>query len=146
MVTGLARKDLSVINGTTSDLSDELILHVLGGSFTCCNRSHPAGVPCDQQKIRDVLLGIYWRLMAMRRDGDMNCVIWADRILQLVRTNPEKYFPSHSWYRSDRVDEMQEHFAGYLPILHRMFEKDTGLEDEEQLPVFGRSTGKLMTI
>ena len=82
----------------------------------------------------------------MRRDGDMNCVIWSDRILQLVRTDPEKYFPSQSWYRSDRIDEMQEHFDGYLPILQVMFEKDTRLEHEERLPVFGRKTAKMMAI
>ena len=53
-------------------LEDDLVLHVLGGSFTCCSRCHPGGVQCDRQKTRDVLLGIYWRLLAMRRDGDMH--------------------------------------------------------------------------
>ncbi|CAE7660085.1 tubd1, partial [Symbiodinium pilosum] len=100
-------------------LEDDLVLHVLGGSFTCCSRCHPGGVQCDRQKTRDVLLGIYWRLLAMRRDGDMQYVIEADRILQLVQMEVEKYFPAYTWYRSAGHEEMQELFDGYLPLLHK---------------------------
>lgn len=138
--------DIHSTGESSDDISDDAILHVLGGTFSCCSRMHPKDVQCDRHKTRDVLLGIYWRLMAMRRDGDMTSVIWADRTLQLVQTDTEKYFPSYNWYRTEDIDEMVELFEGYLPMLHKMFDKDSKLDRDGRLPVFGRSSTHLMTI
>ena len=124
---------------STDVLSDESVLHVLGGTFTCCSRCHPGNVPCDRQKTKDVLLGIYWRLMAIRRDGNIECAMWADSMLQTVRAETEKYFPSNLTYHTEGGEETQEHFSGYLPILHKMFQKDTQLEHDVRLRVFGQS-------
>ena len=55
---GQPRQTLISDGDSSSALSDESILNVLGGTFTCCSRCHPGDMPCDRHKTRDVLLGI----------------------------------------------------------------------------------------
>ena len=131
--------DSGLRSGDADDsLADQSILHVLGGSFTCCSRKHPDNMPCDRHKIRDVLLGIYWRLSSIERDGDLVSSSWAREMLQSADADSEKYFPSHSMYRTASGAELQEHFDGYLPLLREMFATDSELKNESQRHSFAR--------
>ncbi|OLP84952.1 hypothetical protein AK812_SmicGene34112 [Symbiodinium microadriaticum] len=126
--------------GADESLADQSILHVLGGSFTCCSREHPDNMPCDRHKIRDVLLGIYWRLSCIKRDGDLVLASWAREMLQIADTDTEKYFPSHSMYRTASGAQLQEHFDGYLPLLREMFATDSEQGSDSDRHAFVRGT------
>jgi len=123
--------DSGLRSGDADDsLADQNVLHVFGGSFTCCSRKHPDNMPCDRHKIRDVLLGIYWRLSSIKRDGDLCSSSWAEEMLQRADADTEKYFPSRSLYHTESGAELQQHFDGYLPLLRDMFAAGSELEND----------------
>ncbi|CAJ1395683.1 unnamed protein product [Effrenium voratum] len=113
----------------------ELFLDVLGGTFSCCSRCHPNGMACDKEKIKGVMLGIYWRLLCARRDCAAS--FSTEDTLQLIGSNMEKYFPAKHEKCTEAGLTSVELFGGYLPTLEKLFEEDSSLDEGQRIEVSG---------
>ncbi|CAJ1352400.1 unnamed protein product, partial [Effrenium voratum] len=113
----------------------ELFLDVLGGTFSCCSRCHPNGMACDKEKIKGVMLGIYWRLLCARRDCAAS--FSTEDTLQLIESNMEKYFPAKHEKCTEAGLTSVELFGGYLPTLEKLFEEDSSLDESQRIEVSG---------
>ncbi|CAJ1444047.1 unnamed protein product [Effrenium voratum] len=135
-----AQREFYVCDGqrlsTEKGSGEDWFLHVLGGTFSCCARSHPGRMKCDKQKIVGVMLAVYWRLLSMQRDVP-EFAARAGKLLSLISGNTEKYFPGRQLYTSDERCTWLPLFEGSVPVLCEMFEEDSMRESAQRLKVPG---------
>lgn len=107
----------------------QVALEVMSGSFTCCARRHPDGMPCDKARVVGAMLGILWRLKAAGADGGQGAS-QVRMLLRVVDENPEQFFPREASHvftcRSGSgavVEEVKELFGDLVVIMDELFEQ-----------------------
>ncbi|CAK0877445.1 unnamed protein product, partial [Prorocentrum cordatum] len=111
-------------------------LGIFEGSFTCCSRKHCNGLRCDKQRLVNVMLALYWKLLhAQATSPD------ASALVALLADEP-RFFPASMQQVRLAADESLweaevELFGDLLPVLHELFEHPELLSDRDPAAAAG---------
>jgi len=142
----IAKKSRSALCVQTHDSFQEApttwlkdIAPVFEAQMTCCRLRHPAGLPCDREKLVVCMLGLFFDLLSRDKQGMMSD--GAREVKEIFEAQKERIFPKTFEYtQTDGTSLKDKELFGDL--VQRMEKYVAGM-DTDQLLVLKRSSSGL---